>query len=83
MQLLSSDPSSISSVSLGTGSDTPSWGSCQGCGALWSHGCREMFPAVGIWGMLRIPFPCLSFPSLTWPQAGARWNHRARLFCLP
>lgn len=66
MQLLSSDLSSISSVSLGTSSDTPSRGSCQGCGAVWSHGCREMFPAVGMgdaldsFSMPQFPFPHLA-----------------------
>lgn len=66
MQLLSPDPSSTSSVSLGTGTDTPSWGSCQGCGAVWSRGCREMFPAVGMgdaldsFSMPQFPFPHLA-----------------------
>lgn len=57
--------SSVSSVSLGTGSDSLIRGSCQGCGAVGSHGCREMFPAVGM-GDVSDSFsvPLFPFPHL-------------------
>lgn len=77
MQLLSC--SSVSTVSLGTGSDTLSRGSCQGCGVVCFCGCREMFPAGGMVDVSDFfSVPQFPFPS----QVGGRWNCRARLFWL-